>query len=241
MTRITGPGIGPGEFQPPASGERRDGYDSRRDGLSGRFGELRNGLGQGMRSDEFTFGDGLTEERENAFRDKMAAALQAGARDEQSGEELPPTKLIAVAGEAALPVMAAAPQSAAAQPASAAPDRSAEIFALVDRVESRIAAELAGQGAQQLTLRLDLPDAAFGISGFSISISADAIDVVLDRGGAAASGEIMAAAQALADRLQQRFARKTVRIHEVEQRQEPDKERAFDEISRIFRTPGAGA
>lgn len=236
MTRITGPGTGPGEFQPPAPGERRDGYDGR-EGLPRRFGEMRNGLGEGMRSGEFAFGGGMTEERENAFRDKMAAALQAKAGDGQ-GEDLPSTRLIAVAGEAP-PLFPAAPQ-AVGEPASSGTGRPAEIASLVDRVESSLAAELSRSGGPQLTLRLDLPDAAFGIAGFSISITADAIDVVLDRGGAAASDEIAAAAQALADRLQQRFARKTVRIHEVEQQEEPKKEGGLDELARIFGRPGAG-
>src|SRR5690606_29574632 len=105
---------------------------------------------------------------------------------------------------------------------------------------SRIEQAMGASGRQQgdsitRTFELAAPETG-GLRGVEISMSPTALDVVLTRTEGQATVEYLAATQALAERLHQRFSRRIVRIHEVsaEQRLASGE---MDLISEIFRKP----
>lgn len=68
------------------------------------------------------------------------------------------------------------------------------------------------------SIRLDLQLAAEGMEGLQgveIAMSSTALDVVLSRTEGQATAEYLAATQALAERLQERFPRRIIRIHDA--------------------------
>jgi glutathione S-transferase len=196
---------------------------------------LGDGLRREMRFNQFGLG-AETKEREDAFHEKIRHALRDARPGDDRSEER--TRLIAAAGEAA-PIRTAAPQPAAPAAddgAAQRADRGLRIDQLAQRIEEALGTELRG-GRSELSLRLDLGGAEFGLASLTVAITPDTLDVVLTGAGAPLPPEAAAAAQALAERLQQRFARRVVRIHEAEPAMQ-GASGGMDEISRLFRGGG---
>ena len=86
----------------------------------------------------------------------------------------------------------------------------------------------------KFTLALQLaPNGMEGLRGVEISMSPTTLDVVLSRTQGQATGEYLAATQALAERLQDRFPKRVIRIHEVVSGSGAARKQETDAISEI--------
>lgn len=70
-----------------------------------------------------------------------------------------------------------------------------------------------------------------GLHGVELSMSPMALDVVLSRTGGQASVEFLAATQALAERLQEKFPKRVIRIHEVASSAATSRKRGADPVN----------
>lgn len=238
MTRVGGPGTNPAEGRLPSATDdaRRTFGDDRRDWFSGgRPGNPDGGLGRDTRFGREGPGAGIGDDRENAFRDRMRHALGEVADGTGASEDAARTRLLAVAG--GMPLPAGLPVAAAEGGAG----RAEWAGVLVDRVEQALRAQPLDGARAGISLKLDLADPVHGVTGLTITMSAAGIDVVLTRAGAEATAAWLAAAQALADRLQARFPGRMVRVHEVEDGRPARAAHGLDEISRLFGQQGGGS
>lgn len=119
-------------------------------------------------------------------------------------------KLLAFAERA--PGFALAPSAPPTAVASVGTEQAIRISALTQRVEEAIRAELYATPGQPIALKIDLTDLIPGLNSVTVSMTPEGIDVTLARTVGEASAELLQAAQALADRLQTRFAKRVVRV-----------------------------
>lgn len=70
-------------------------------------------------------------------------------------------------------------------------------------------------GVHRLRLGFEVVSGTSGLQSVEISMSSSALDVVLIRSQGEVAAEYLAAAQLLAARLQDRFTRRIVRVHDV--------------------------
>jgi hypothetical protein len=112
------------------------------------------------------------------------------------------------------------------------------VNALGDRIEQAIRAEIRGNPTASVKFNLDLPGGETGLTGITISMSRDSIDIVLRHGGIGDLAGMTQAAQALAERLQTRFANRTVKILALETAAQRETSRSMDEISALLARPG---
>jgi len=173
------------------------------------------GLTRDMRFAAFAHGDRAAEERKNAFARKMSHALaEIGATLGSDGDmNMDGLRLLATAGGG----------SSFPMPADATPARDGAVVAatpttqaIVERVEAALAAQPVDAPVTSVSLKLDLSDIGGNISGLTISLSPTGIDLVLTRGAGEANAPFIEAAQALADRLHVRFAKRVVRVMEID-------------------------
>ncbi|MGQ3211784.1 MAG: hypothetical protein ACT6U0_04790 [Shinella sp.] len=243
MTRIGGTGgtrqdglsTGQADTQPllhrgkddPAFGKadhRGEGF-----GLQGRFGNS-------------GFHDGVPDEREHAFREKMARAIgdRDAAGSASDGAREP--RLLAIAMASAfvpLPLPAlAAEQVSVTIPAVPGGEAAMRVNALGDRIERAILAEIRGNPTATVKLNLDLPGGEAGLAGITISMNRDSVDIVLRHGAISDLAGMTQAVQSLAERLQTRFAHRTVKILALETSAAREVSRSMDEISALFARPG---
>lgn len=227
MTRVNaapgGPGWNPAGEDPPQGPSARSG--AQRGDAGGE------GLGTGFRFGQahhsaHSFGD-----REEAFSEKMRLELQ---KDAAAGEETPPHLLRLLAVAEALPLPLSGPLAGPPEIAGTQPARQDRIAAVADRIEQALkAGRVAAAGDGSPGLRLSIPDPGGDISAVTLTMDAQTIEVVLTPAGPGSDNDILAAAQSLAERLQARFSRRTVRILEAPAAQgaEPG---GMDEISRLL-------
>jgi hypothetical protein len=124
-------------------------------------------------------------------------------------------RLIAVAHAPASfdPLNPAAAAAAAAPARSDAPARTEAIAErIATQVEQALKAELWTGAGRPVTLALPLDGMVDGLAGVTLTLSAGSLDIVLQRNGGVVSDDLIKAAQGLAERLQARFARRTVRV-----------------------------
>lgn len=88
----------------------------------------------------------------------------------------------------------------------------AKVSLVTETIERAIQAEMAPQPGQPLNVHIDLADADLSLAGINLTVSPLNIDVVLLRTGSVVSPELIGAAQALADRLVERFSKRAVRV-----------------------------
>ena len=108
------------------------------------------------------------------------------------------------------------------------------VNALGDRIEQAIRAEIRGNPTDTVKLNLDLPGGDAGLAGITISMSRDSVDIVLRHGGIGDLPGMTHAAQLLAERLQTRFAHRTVKILALETAAPKEVSGSMDEISALL-------
>jgi len=139
--------------------------------------------------------DGKTPAPDEARRDVVLAVAQ------WRGDGMPtptpqPVAVTAAAGDAR--------PAAALDPA---------IADLVARIEQAFRADLSAEARLgPASLHIDLGGAVEGLRAVTVTMTETSLDVTLSRGDGQPSEDLIRAAQALADRLQQRFGRRTVRV-----------------------------
>jgi hypothetical protein len=219
-----------------ADARRRDrddggGLDPRRPGAD-LFG-TKDGFAPGGRFDE--------REREAAFAERVRHAIEdgreAGGGADAAADAATLRLLASVERLPALPV----PGVSSIEPSGGTAGTRAEEIA--DRVEASIRAADRPAPGQPLMLRLALGDvpAAEGISAIAVTMTADGLDVTLTRDGGEASQSFVQAAQALAERLQQRFSRRLVRVFEVDAPAPGRDDARSDALGELSALLGAGA
>jgi hypothetical protein len=175
------------------------------------------GLNRDMRFAAFARGDGAAQERESAFARKLGHALgEIGATLGQS-DGTDGLRLLATAGGGS-PFHFAAPAADAAPASATTAATTPTINAIVERVEAALNAQRIDTPVSGVSLKLDLSDIGGSISGLTISLSPTTIDLVLTRGAGEVNAPFLEAAQALADRLHVRFARRVVRVLEIDEK-----------------------
>ena len=182
----------------------RRGASARREG--GRDPDLDGGGPFGTRA------DAAAPSREAAFQASVREAL---ARDEPGLDPSGPEgeRVLAIAewrAGAPFPFQVAAP--APAGDPSALPAREPVAEALAVRVEQALRAEALAALHGPVALRLDLGGAVEGLHALTVTMTATSLDVTLVRAEGAVPEELIRSAQALADRLQLRFAKRVVRV-----------------------------
>ncbi|WP_378940850.1 hypothetical protein [Mesorhizobium sp. ANAO-SY3R2] len=207
----------------------------------GKAGHRDKGYGLHSRFGGSDFRDGVTDERENAFLEKMRRI--AGDRDADSPAEVSPKepRLLAMAVNPAMVPFSTAPVvTSCAMTTSLMPDIEAakRVQALGDRIEQAIRAEMRVDPAAGMTVKLDLPGSESGLAAISVVVSRDNIEVVLRHGGLGDLAGLAQAAQMLAERLQTRFSRRGVQILEVEIPATTEPSRSMDEISALLSRQG---
>jgi hypothetical protein len=235
MTKIGSSGSHPSnpsaedqDWQGQSGFRGRDPFEGRKDGLGSRTGNrdagLRDGTGSGSRSGHALVHDS----RSTSFQQRFREALNdRGERDAEREPERRRERVLAVAEAApAEPqmapwVIAQVPgqelvagqlQSTPGAGTSGVEDRVAKLSAWV---EQALRAELSTSAGQPLTIRIPLQDAADGLQNLTVAVTAASIEVTLERRAGEASADLDRAAQVLAERLQRRFAKGTVRVLEV--------------------------
>ena len=222
----SGPFSQDGDLQGQSGTRGRDLFEGRRDGSSLRKGGREPGLRDGSGARSHLPGSATPEARSASFEQRFRDALQdGGERDTDRQPEQRRHRVLAEAiapeppalGWMAAPVPVQAPDSSAA-PGSPGPVTGAveeRVAKLSAWVEQALRSELSAGTGQPLTIRIPLQDAADGMQNLTVSVTAASIEVTLERNAGEASAELVRAAQLLADRLQRRFAKGSVRVVEV--------------------------
>lgn len=243
MTRIGG-----------AGGNRPDGLSAgqadtqpllhrdRDDPAFGKADHRGEGFGLQARFGNSGFHEGVADEREQAFREKMMRAIgeRDAAGDASEGAKEP--RLLAISMPTAfvpLPLSAlAAPQVPMTLPPVPGGEAAMRVNALGDRIEQAIRAEIRGNPTASVKFNLDLPGGETGLAGITISMNRESVDIVLRHGGIGDLAGMTQAAQSLAERLQIRFANRTVKILALEIAAQRETSRSMDEISALLARPG---
>lgn len=212
-------------------GERRDsaepaGADSR--ASAPPFGGIVQASGRDAGENGGSGGGGFPTERHRAIPDadlpdgpagapailRGAEALGDGASRRLLAAAEPPAD--ALAALFAFPAPTAAPAGAGAPTSEPGAPAAVErrIADIADRVERALAADLAADPAAPIALRIPLDGAGGGLTSLTVTATAQGLDITLARpdGEAAASPELLQAAQGLAERLQRRLGRGSVRV-----------------------------
>lgn len=210
MTRLVGQGDTP--HDPLANADRRFEFDP----AGGRaFGDEREKT-RTLDLDERKHGLGAriagggTEERSDAFK----AALKRHGGGE--GDDQPT--------EAAMLMAAQAMRTPERLPAPAAPDpvrpSTERVLAVAEACERAMRAELHLQMGRPVAVELGVGDLMPGLERLKISLDGSTLEIAFmlaaGAGSAPADATTVAAAQALAEQLQARFPRRTVRVVEID-------------------------
>jgi hypothetical protein len=152
--------------------------------------------------------------RRSAFEQHLERGLkkqQEGNADEQRQEDESRELIVALTAPGATPLA-----GTAAAPAQALPNLSEAIVQKVIAVSLQIERALTVQGLPRwdapLTVRLNVEGIADGLVGLTINSGPGMLDIVLERTVEGITPELAAAAQLLADRLQQRFPNRAIRV-----------------------------
>lgn len=235
MTRIgdMGAGMVGGRSLPRES--RRDLQDGPGQMPGGGAGLSRDGLSREMGQGQYELDAGSTGDRQAFFLDKVRRALVENRAEGDAGDAdgMAP-RLLAVAGEVVAPRLFEGAPAKAGPDAGDASGRVAEITRLAERIERSVEGEMAGNLRSGISLRLELQDAGDGPRGLTLTMTATSIDVVLSSPEGGLPEDYALAAQALADRLQARFSRRIVRIHEAGDGRGMKASHGLDEISRLL-------
>ncbi|WP_294641446.1 hypothetical protein [uncultured Aureimonas sp.] len=152
--------------------------------------------------------------REQRFRESLKRHASGAARAATAGrtedDDDPGRRLLAE--RPPLPPFPLAATAVALAPATLPTQRAERICDLVEAALRRSGAPTPGT---PVVIALDAPLLiGSGLAGILITMGADALDVVLSPEPGADVARLMDTAQTLADRLQQRFGRRVIRIHE---------------------------
>lgn len=183
--------------------------------------------------------------RGGVFEQKVAQAISKSKlvmpHPEGEGEKT----LLVVLHPAGHPAghMTAAPQMIPPAASQAAPSGPVSIHrvewveGLTNRIEHALqTGRKAGGDSISLSLDLGVHELG-GVRGVEIIMSPSTLDVVLTRTEGQATVEYLAATHALAERLQDRFSRRIVRIHEVAVQLKKSSAQGLEEISQILGKP----
>jgi hypothetical protein len=156
-------------------------------------------------------------ERAAAFQNRIRAAeKEAGAGIEngpaRSANEPRADTVLAVVEWKANALSSGLPQPGAATEAKASTATGQAVAALVERIEQAVRAEMFASIGRPSLVSIDLGGAVEGLRSLTVSMTETALDVTLVRAEGVATAELIGAAQALAERLQQRFGRRIVRV-----------------------------
>lgn len=175
-------------------------------------------------------------ERHSQFQETMRRAMTSGRHDAADENDDQATKLLATAGSlSSAPFIAAAGVLPASDAQPLAPTTAERVDALAARIESAFRAELRGQAA--VSVQIDLAGTFPGVDALTVSMSPAVIEVVLTRSAEDLPADYAASAQALADRLQSRFAKRMVRVVERDSPVREAGSRGMDDISRLLARP----
>jgi hypothetical protein len=208
MSNVTiGKGLPPPAKVGPAEPLHRNrerqsaGYVRRESGRSLDDDDGSHGLSPGM------------HDRRSAFEQHLERGLKQheGNADEQRQEDDSRELIVALAAPGATPLA-----GTEVAPSEALPNLSEAIVQKVIAVSLQIERALAVQGLPRwdapLTVRLNVEGIADGLVGLTINSGPGMLDIVLERTVEGITPELAAAAQLLADRLQQRFPNRAIRV-----------------------------
>lgn len=226
MTRLVGQGDTP--HDPLANADRRFDFDP----AGGRtFGDDRE-KARTLDLDERKHGLGTrvagggTQDRSDAFK----AALKR--HDAADGEELPTEAAILMAAQA---MRAPERPQALSTPEPVRPSTE-RVLAVAEACERAMRAELHLQMGRPVSVELGVGDLMPGLERLKISLDGSTLEVAFvlatGAGAAPADATTVAAAQALAEQLQARFPRRTVRVVEID---------AGDGVGKPATTPSGAA
>jgi hypothetical protein len=235
VTRIGDMGAGMAGGRPLAPEElRRDLPDRSGQLPGGGTGLSRDGPGRETGQRQYGLDAGLAGDRQALFLDKVRRALgEDGTQDEGDDTGGPAQRLLAMAGETTAPRLVDGLPSPGGPAVADASGRTAGVVQLAERIERSLEGEMAAGWRSGVSLRLDLEDAGDGPRSLTLTMTATSIDVVLSPPEGGLPEDYALAAQALAERLQTRFSRRVVRIHEAGG-QEAKASHGLDEISRLL-------
>ncbi len=194
----------------------------------------RDGLHRDLSTGQFELGDG---DRNALFRDKIQRELKKDRDGGGATKDDADLVLLAVAREG-LPLAATPGAALAALPGIGNALGARWVEQLCNRIEQSVLAEMRTSGRHAFSLHLDLQNSDTGLTGLHISMTESSIDVVLVGAAAAAGAAFGPAVQALADRLQSRFSRRVVRIHEAKGVESAHGARGMEEISELLAREG---
>lgn len=169
------------------------------------------------------------------FQQKMLHALRKGKVDDKPEGDTGKTLLVilhpgGLTESGRSDALAGAAKSQVNQPSH----RIEWVEKLFSRIDRALQSDATARGGS-VTLNLELATHEVdGLRGVEISMSPTALDVVLTRTEGQATMEYLAATQVLAERLQERFSRRIVRIHEVVDQARKASSPGLDKISEIL-------
>lgn len=216
MTRVGhgGPGDA-GQGAPDFAG--RESFEGGREAFRQRDGGETSGRREGragLLGGRLAGGDGspfASADRSAAFERSVEAA--AGDRVQTAAvEDAPERDRVLALVEWAAPPSPFIPEPVVPPLAPLAPNIEARVTDVVSRVEQAIRAELFQDAGRPVSIRIELPENGDGVQSITIAMSATTLDVRLQRGDGRVTDDLLAAAQALAERLQARFSRRVVRV-----------------------------
>jgi hypothetical protein len=151
--------------------------------------------------------------RAAAFQRSIRTAELKDAGGGQAAEEARNLQVLALAGWGAGSVSSGDPQPAGPAEAKAAVAALEPVVAeLLARIERVLRAELSASATGPQSLHLDLGGAIAGLHALTVTITETTLDVTLTRGEGEAPEQLVLAARELAERLHQRFGKRTVRV-----------------------------
>lgn len=206
MTRINGSGSGAaGQGSPGSSGN--DSLQTRPQ-LFAQQDARANGFAQKHRSDAkavtsaraAAFHRSIEVAETKASEEPTASTLRQGGAEQSAG-------FLGWANTDRSSNELSAPQGAVAYTAL-----EPAIATLVERIEQAFRADLLATAGRPDSIRIELANLVQGLDALTVTMTDLTIDVVLSRGASAPSEELTRAVQTLADKLHQRFGRRTVRV-----------------------------
>ncbi|MGV8938765.1 MAG: hypothetical protein ACOH2J_16725 [Allorhizobium sp.] len=212
MTRI-GSGRGSEPHIPSPSTETGDRDRGALDAGLSRFGMMRGNADSGFETHRDCREDaGGRHERESLFSERLRQALNSqqdgGRKDEQSPDQFTGLRLLVTALPAEHIGSGDQSDGPRASPHTRAEAVAARVAAALDAAERPL------PGAP-LVLTLQMPELAdAGIAGLMLVMTGDQLDIALTTSGGPLPESLREAAQVLADRLNQRFPNRRIRIFE---------------------------
>jgi hypothetical protein len=200
MSTIGGPGAGLSDAQMGFQGDHPDlGRDVGGRNLAG----LRTGV---------SVADLAGAERIGQFEKSLRHAARVLSSDEGDDLSSEDNGNLALLASSQGYVSTGLPSPADAAPPPVAPRAEALVSTIQSRVDLALRSEARMDAARPMRLQVDFAGEVPGLKGLTVAMEGGRLDVVLVRSADAMPPELIAAAQALADRLRFRFSCQSVRV-----------------------------